>query len=69
MNTESAVELEIIKCSDSMRWYAGLVGKTVPFIREIDEGFLSREPGGYVNIVLTQDAKIISKQREVTACS
>lgn len=61
--------LKIIKCSDSMLWYLPLVGQQVPLLREIDEGFLSREPSGYVNIVLKDDAEIINTTNEVMQCS
>jgi hypothetical protein len=61
--------LQINKCSDSMFWYCALVGKQVPFIREINEGYLSREPSGYVNIVKKDDAEIIDTTNEVTQCS
>lgn len=54
--------IRIIKCSDSMLWYAKLIGKTVEFIREIDEGYLSREPSGYINIVRKKDAELINEE-------
>lgn len=50
--------LRIKQCSDSLLWYANLVGQTVPLIREIEEGYLSYEPSGYTNIVLRCDAEI-----------
>lgn len=49
--------LRIKKCSDSLLWYANLVGKDVPFIRELPEGYLALEPAGYTNIVLKSDAE------------
>lgn len=49
----------IEKCSDSQLWYRELVGKTVPYIRVIDEGYLSREPAGYTNIVRREDGRVI----------
>lgn len=57
--------IKINKCSDSMLWYARLVGTTVTFIREVDEGYLSREPAGYLNIVRRDDAELIQKPTEV----
>lgn len=51
--------LLITKCSDSQMWYAKLIGEVVPFVRFIDEEFLSREPSGYTNIVLKDDAELI----------
>lgn len=44
---------------DDHMWYAGLVGKEVELIRECDEYYISREPGGCTNRVLKTDAKIV----------
>lgn len=49
----------IERCSDSLLWYANRVGEYVPFLREIDEGYLSREPAGYTNIVRREDGRVI----------
>ncbi|MAN51201.1 MULTISPECIES: hypothetical protein [unclassified Marinimicrobium] len=49
----------IEKCKDSQLWYWELVGETVPYIRDIDEGYLSREPAGYTNIVRREDGRVI----------
>lgn len=49
----------IKKCSDAMMWYADKVGRTVPFIREESDCYLSREPAGYTNIVKKDDADIV----------
>lgn len=56
-------ELLIIKCSDSLMWYAGKVGQRVPYIRTIpSEGIhISREPAGYTNIVKMSDAVFINE--------
>lgn len=54
--------LLIKQCSDNRKWYAGLIGKQVPLIRELPEGYLSREPGGYTNIVHKEDAEIIEEE-------
>lgn len=53
--------LRITKCSDSLLWYADLVGQQVPLVREIPEGYLSREPGGFTNIVRKEDAQLIDE--------
>lgn len=52
-------KLRITGCSDRSMWYAGLIGKLVPFIGEDREEYLSREPAGYVNIVKKADAKVV----------
>lgn len=52
--------IRIEKCSDPQLWYADLVGQEVPYIREIDEGYLSREPAGYTNIVRREDGRVIN---------
>lgn len=53
--------LLIERCSDPMLWYAKLVGKKVPYIREYPaEGcYISREPAGFTNIVHMKDARIV----------
>jgi predicted short-subunit dehydrogenase-like oxidoreductase (DUF2520 family) len=55
-------QLLINKCSDPQLWYAGLVGKQVPLLREIPEGYLSREPAGFTNIVKREDAQVIDDE-------
>ena len=40
-------------------WYSDLIGQLVPLIREIDEGWLSREPAGYTNIIKRGDARVV----------
>lgn len=52
-------KLLITKCSDSLMWYRDLVHQTVPFVREDKDCYISREPAGYINIVLKKDASII----------
>ena len=55
-----AYQLQIVKFSDPAMWYAGLVGQCVPFLGEWrGEGYRSREPNGYVNIVRYADARIV----------
>ncbi len=54
--------IKIIKCSDSMLWYRDLVGQKVPMIKEVDEGYLSREPAGYTNIVRREDAEVVTNE-------
>jgi len=57
-------QLLINQCSDSRMWYAHLVGKTVPFLKEVEDGFLSREPAGFTNIVQREDAEIVERKYE-----
>ena len=51
--------LRIIQCSDGMMWYAKHVGAIIPFLRQTPDRFWSREPAGYSNIVLLQDAEVV----------
>lgn len=51
--------LRIIRCSDPMMWYSGLVGKLVPLLRIDADTYLSVEPDGYTNIVWRQDAEVV----------
>lgn len=51
--------LRIINCTDGLMWYADKVGDTVPFLYECVDCYMSREPAGYTNIVLKQDAEFV----------
>jgi hypothetical protein len=42
-----------------MRWYADMVGQTVPLLVVEATEYKSREPEGYVNFVQLGDANII----------
>lgn len=48
--------LLILRSSDPHFWYNSLVGAYVPLIREESDVYISREPGGYANIVRKEDA-------------
>ena len=54
-------QLEIIKCSDSLMWYADSVGSIVELVREYDDCYMSREHDGYANIILKKDARIVER--------
>lgn len=51
--------LKIKKCSDSMLWYSDLIGESVPFLREFEDCYMSREPNGYSNVVRKEDAEVV----------
>lgn len=53
--------IKIIKCSDSLVWYATKVGETVVLERETVDYYWAREPAGYINIVHKQDAEVIDE--------
>lgn len=53
------IALRIVACADRSWWYRDLVGKVVPLVRHITEGYLSREPAGYSNVVKGHEAEII----------
>lgn len=59
--------LLIVRCSDPMRWYAPLVGQTVPLLGQAGAEYRSREPDGYVNFVLARDAQVVEQRGEVDA--
>jgi hypothetical protein len=53
--------LRIKACSDPQRWYADLVGKNVPALGyDPISGWKSKEPAGYTNFILPQDAERIA---------
>jgi|TARA_R110001606_G_scaffold187921_2_gene335527 hypothetical protein len=51
--------LLITNCSDGMRWYADMVGQTVPLLATEHTEYKSREPAGYINFVQFADAEIV----------
>jgi|TARA_B110000914_G_C15165352_1_gene310277 hypothetical protein len=51
--------LLITSKGDGMRWYAGMVGQTVPLLDIERTEYKSREPHGYINFVQFADAKIV----------
>ena len=51
--------LRITRCIDTSMWYAGLVGQLVPLEWEWPEGYASREPAGYINLVHFHDAEVV----------
>jgi hypothetical protein len=55
--------LRITACSDSSLWYRDLVGQSVPYCGRWPEGYASREPAGFSNVVRFEDAELV----EVTA--
>lgn len=40
-------------------WYADRVWSAVEFVREDCDGYWSREPSGYINIIKKSDAQIV----------
>lgn len=64
MITQPKKQLRITRCSDSLMWYANLVGQTVPYLGTWPEGYRSREPAGYINVVRFQDAEVIDVEAE-----
>lgn len=55
-------KLLIENCSDPQLWYADFVGQKVELLREDSEGYWSREPSGYTNIVRREDAQVIDDE-------
>ena len=58
--------LKITNCSDTMMWYRGFVGETFPVFGEEADYYISREKGGYVNIVKKCDAELIENEQEAS---
>lgn len=56
--------LLIERCPDPFMWYAGMIGKEVPYLGEFpsEKLFKSRESAGFINIVKYGDARIILKE-------
>ena len=51
-------QILITGCSDPHLWYAALVGQRVPYLGQWPEGFKSREPAGYINVVRFSDGRL-----------
>lgn len=58
------MQIEIKKCSDSLMWYAGHIGKRVTLVRNYQDGFLVVALDGYLNMVLHDDAEIVEESHE-----
>ena len=52
-------QILIKKCSDPQKWYADMIGFTVPYLGNTGIEFKSREPSGYVNYVSYDDGEIV----------
>ena len=56
-------KIKITGCRDPRRWYAGLIGQTVPYLNEASNGeWKSRQPGGPVNFVQYYDGELIEEE-------
>ncbi len=55
-------QILITACSDPGLWYAHLVGQRVPYLGEWPEGFKSREPAGYINLVRRTDGQLVAAE-------
>lgn len=51
--------LLIKQCNDHLMWYSKLVGHLVPFMFSDAQGYWSKEPAGYTNIVKHAHAEIV----------
>lgn len=51
--------LLIERVSDPSMWYAPLVGQTIPYRFQDEEGFWANEPAGYLNVVRRADARVV----------
>ena len=60
--------IRILKCSDTIMWYRGMVGRTVLYLgSDIDAKgpiYWSRDEGGYKNIILQCDAELIEIEQQ-----
>lgn len=53
------LRLLIHQCPDALMWYADKVGQLVPYLGKWQEGYHSRDDGGYANLVKFEDARLI----------
>jgi hypothetical protein len=61
MSSHKPRELLIVRCRDNLKWYAGLIGKTVPFLAVEGKEYRSMQPEGYINYVSCDDAIIVER--------
>jgi hypothetical protein len=52
-------QILIKKCNDSQKWYADMIGFTVPYLGDTGSEYKSREPDGHVNFVSYGDGEIV----------
>jgi len=52
------MKAKIIKCSDAMMWYRDSIGKVIEVVEDRGE-FLTRDNGGFINIVRREDVEIL----------
>jgi hypothetical protein len=41
------------------------VGQYVPFLREYDDCYMSREPAGFANIVRKEDGQVVVREEDI----
>lgn len=56
--------LRIDRCPDPLMWYRDLVGALVDYRGRDADGYWSREPAGYVNVVRPDDATLLELDEE-----
>lgn len=59
MSTTTTKMLLITGCKDPMRWYSGMVGQMVPFIKDVGTEYQSREPEGHINFVQKDECMVV----------
>lgn len=66
MNENSRVqELIVVKCSDSLRWYANSIGNKYAVLKILDTGeALVRPDSRYLNYVWPEDYQLINNTVE-----
>lgn len=62
MNTHRVI---IRKCSDPLMWYRDEIGRSFPLEGQCHEGYLTREPAGYINIVRFADGDVVKEESTV----
>ena len=53
--------IKIKQCLDQQRWYADMIGQTVPYHGVVYNPleYRSRDPNGFVNFVQPEDSEIV----------
>lgn len=53
--------IRIKQCRDSMMWYASLIGFEFDVLSVEPTVYKTREPAGYINFILKEDAEVIDE--------
>lgn len=57
----ATMRVRITQCNDPQMWYSGMIGAEFTVTAEEADLYWTREPSGYVNLILKNDAEVIAE--------